>query len=88
MSWALISASVWVLAATVTALLPMKRQMVPGITLLVLAPVLIVWIGWQHGWLWAAFGLFAFLSMFRNPLIYFVRKALGKPVDLPPELRK
>jgi hypothetical protein len=88
MSWALISACIWVLAAAVTALLPMKRQMLPGITLLVLAPVLIAWIGWQHGWLWAAFGLFALVSMFRNPLIYFAKKAMGKPVELPKELQE
>ncbi len=88
MSWALIVACIWVLAATVTAMLPMKRQMAPGITLLVLAPVLIAWIGWQHGWLWAVFGLFAFVSMFRNPLIYFAKKAMGKPVELPKELQE
>jgi hypothetical protein len=78
----------WVLAATATAFLPMKRQMIPGIALLLAAPVLIVWIGVAYGWLWAALGLFAFLSMFRNPLIYFAKRALGKPVELPPELRK
>jgi Protein of unknown function (DUF2484) len=88
MSWALIWACIWVLAAAVTALLPMKRQMLPGVTLLVLAPVLIVWIGWQHGWAWAAFGVFAFVSMFRNPLIYFAKKAMGKPVELPKELQE
>ena len=34
----------------------------------------------MHGWLWLALAaLFAFLSMFRNPLLYFGRKALGLP---------
>ncbi len=88
MTVTVIIASLWVLAATVTALLPMKRQMIPGIALLMAAPVLIIWIGWQHGWLWAAFGLFAFLSMFRNPLIYFAKKVMGKPVELPKELQE
>ncbi len=88
MSGVLILACLWVVAATVTALLPMKRQMLPGVILLALAPVLIVWIGWQHGWLWAACGTFAFVSMFRNPLIYFAKKAMGKPVDLPKELQE
>jgi hypothetical protein len=88
MSWALILACLWAIAASVTALLPMKRQMLPGVTLLALAPVLIVWIGWQHGWVWAAFGIFAFVSMFRNPLIYFAKKAMGKPVELPKELQE
>jgi hypothetical protein len=84
----LIAGVIWVLAATIVALLPMRRQYVPGVALLLAAPVLIVWIGWTHGWLWAAFGLFGFLSMFRNPLIYFWKKATGRPVELPPELRE
>ena len=67
MSPALIVGCLWVVAAAITAMLPMRRQMVPGIALLVIAPVLIVWIGASHGWWWAALGLFAFLSMFRNP---------------------
>lgn len=88
MSWPLILGCLWVLAAAGTAMLPMQRQMVPGLTLLAAAPVLLVWIGWTHGWLWLAIGLFAFLSMFRNPLLYFLRRALGKPARLPKELEK
>jgi hypothetical protein len=59
----------------------------PGIALLIAAPLLILWIGATHGWWWAAFGLFAFLSMFRNPLRYFIGRAVGRPMELPPELR-
>ena len=88
MSMPLILGCLWVLVAAATAMLPMRRQMVPGLALLVAAPVLLVWIGWVHGWLWLAFGLFAFLSMFRNPLLYFLRRALGKPAPLPRELDK
>ncbi len=88
MSLPLIMGCLWVIAATVTALLPMKQQMVPGMTLLVLAPVLLLWIGLTHGWLWVALGLFAFVSMFRRPLIYFARRGLGLPVELPSDLRK
>jgi signal transduction histidine kinase len=84
----LILGCVWVLVAAITAMLPMRRQMVPGVALLVVAPVLLVWIGWLHGWLWLAFGLFAFVSMFRNPLLYFARRAVGKPAPLPKELEK
>jgi hypothetical protein len=76
----------WVLASAIVAMLPMRHQMVPGVALLLAAPVLLVWIGWVHGWLWLAFGLFAFVSMFRNPLRYFVRRALGLPAPLPKEL--
>jgi hypothetical protein len=88
MSAAVIAGCLWVLAATVTTMLPMRRQMVPGTALLLAGPPLVVWIGATHGWVWAAFGLFAFLSMFRNPLRYFVYRALGRPVEIPPELRE
>lgn len=79
MSLPLIIGALWVVAAAITAMLPMRTQMVPGITLLIAAPVLLVWIGLTHGWLWLAFGTFAFVSMFRNPLLYFIRRALGYP---------
>lgn len=88
MSAPLILGCLWVLAAAATAMLPMRRQMVPGLTLLAAAPFLLVWIGYRHGWVWLAFGLFAFLSMFRNPLLYFLRRALGRPARLPKELEK
>jgi hypothetical protein len=78
MSLPLILGCLWVLAAAATALLPMKRQFAPGVTLLSLAPVLIVWIGWLHGWPWAAFGLFALLSMFRRPLFHLAARLSGK----------
>lgn len=82
----LIAACLWVLAATVTAFLPMRRQMVPGIALLVAAPVILIWIGTEHGpWL-ALAGLAGFVSMFRNPLIHLARRAAGRPAPLPPEL--
>jgi Protein of unknown function (DUF2484) len=88
MSVPLILGGLWVIAATVVAMLPMRRQMLPGVVLLIAAPVLLIWIGWAHGWLWLGVGLLAFLSMFRNPLLYFARRALGRPAELPPELRK
>ena len=88
MSLPLILGCVWVLAATATAMLPMRRQMVPGLALLVAAPVLLGWIGYAHGWIWLAIGLFAFLSIFRNPLLYFLRRAMGRPAPLPKELEK
>jgi hypothetical protein len=88
LSTPLILGALWVVAATITAMLPMRRQMIPGVALLIAAPVLLVWIGWAHGWLWLAFGVFAFLSMFRNPLLYFARRALGRPAPLPKELEK
>jgi hypothetical protein len=55
---------------------------------LLIAPFLLGWIGWVHGWIWVFAGAFAFLSMFRNPLIYFIRRAVGRPAPLPKELEK
>lgn len=87
MSLSLLFGALWVLASAAVAFLPMRRQYVPGVALLLAAPVLIGLIFAEHGWIWGAVALFAFLSMFRNPLIYLVRKALGKPVRRPEELR-
>lgn len=82
MSLPLILACVWALAATATALLPMRLQMVPGLALLITAPVLLVWIGLVHGaWVVVA-ATGGFLSMFRRPLIYIARRAMGR--KLPP----
>jgi hypothetical protein len=83
MSPSLLLASLWVVAATVTALLPMRRQYVPRVTLLVLAPFLLGYIGWQHGFWIAALGLAAFVSMFRNPLRYLWRRARGEKPEIP-----
>lgn len=85
MSPALTAAALWVLAATVTAFLPRVRQFRPGVTLLVLAPLLLVWIGLSHGVLWALVGLAGFLSMFRHPLIYLLRRMSGLPAGSSPE---
>lgn len=84
----LILGALWVIAASITAMLPMRAQMIPGLTLLAAAPLLLLWIGLTHGPLWTAIGSFALLSMFRRPLNYFARKALGlKLPPLPPELQ-
>ncbi len=84
----LVIGCLWVVAATITAMLPMRMQRYPGLPLLIAAPPLLVWIGYVHGYLWVAIGLFAFVSMFRRPLNYFARLALGLPLpELPPELR-
>ena len=74
MSAALIAGALWVLVSALVAMLPMRRQYAPGLGLLLLAPGLILWIGWVHGWLWTALAAFAFVSMFRNPLRYLWKK--------------
>ncbi|WP_395541952.1 DUF2484 family protein [Neotabrizicola sp. sgz301269] len=88
MSGALIAAIFWALTATVTALLPMRRQMVPGLALMIAAPLLIIWIGYVHGWLACILALLAFVSMFRNPLLYVFRRMTGRAAPVPPELER
>ena len=83
MTASVIACAIWALAATIVAFLPMRRQYAPGVTLLVLAPVLIVWLGVQHGWIFALVAFGGFVSMFRNPLRYFWRKWRGQDPRLP-----
>ena len=71
MTYSLIIGCLWVLVATGMAMLPMRRQFPIGVTLLIAAPVLIVWIGVDYGWVVAVLALLAFLSMFRRPLMHF-----------------
>ncbi len=81
MSLSLILACLWVLASAIVAALPMRRQYVPGVALLIAAPVLIGVIFYEHGPLLGAAAVFGFVSMFRRPLWYFGRKALGIPAE-------
>jgi hypothetical protein len=82
-STSLVLACLWVVAATVTALLPMRYQMLPGGFLLLATPVLLGYIAYQHG-IWIFFlGLAAFISMFRRPLGYLWRRMRGEHPELP-----
>jgi len=83
MSLSLTLGALFIVASACVALLPIRRQMVPGGILLLLAPVLLGFIGYQHGWIWLALGLAAFLSMFRNPLRYLWARAKGEHPELP-----
>jgi hypothetical protein len=79
----LVVAALWVLAATLVACLPMRYQYIPGIGLLMAAPVLIYMIAQSYGVLLSGLALLAFVSMFRNPLRYFAKRAMGKKPELP-----
>lgn len=76
MSGAAVLACLWVLAATAVAFLPMRRQYAPGLLLLGLAPILLVWLWAVHGGWVAGLAALGFVSMFRHPLIWLGRKAL------------
>ena len=78
MTPSLIAACLWVLAATMTALLPMRRQMAPGLLLLASAPLLILWVAATVAWWMGLLALLAFLSMFRRPLCALLRWARGR----------
>jgi len=78
MPLSLIFACLWVLAATVTAMLPMRLQYAPGLSLLLLAVPLLVWVGYENGPWPTLIAGFAVISLFRRPLGYYIRKALGK----------
>ncbi len=82
MSWSVIAAVIWVFAATGVAMLPMRRQFPPGFALLIAAPLVIIWLGLDFGWLVSLGALAAFISMFRNPIRYYWRKWRG--IENPP----
>lgn len=73
----------WVFASAGVAMLPMRQQYIPGVALLLLAPVLIVLIGIQVGWFMALLAIAAFVSMFRNPLVYLAAKLRGQNPPVP-----
>ena len=78
MTSSLIAGCLWVLAAAATAMLPMRRQMAPGLLLLATAPPLILWTAAGVAWWAGLLALIAFLSMFRRPLAALIRWAAGR----------
>ena len=73
----------WVIASAIVAMLPMRHQYVPGVFLLLAAPALIFWVGTSVSWWAALLAVFAFVSMYRNPLRYFLARARGHRPELP-----
>ena len=83
MSLPAILACLWVVAAAITAALPMRRQYGPGIALLLLAPLLILWLSAAHGAWIGLVAVLGFVSMFRNPLRYLLARARGEKPEVP-----
>ena len=78
MALSLILACLWVLAAAIVSMLPMRFQYLPGVTLLVLAVPLTVFVAIEVGVLWVLVVVFAVLSMFRRPLYFIARRLLAR----------
>lgn len=64
-------------------MLPIRRQYIPGIALLLVAPVLLYFITREVGWIPMLLALAAFVSMFRNPLRYILARLRGQNPELP-----
>lgn len=78
--WACI---LWVFLSATVATFPLRMQYIPGAILLGAAPVLLLLIGVQAGWLYALPALVAFVSMFRNPLRFVLAKLRGQEFHVP-----
>ncbi len=78
MSLSLILSCLWVIAASITAMLPMRRQFAPGIALLICAPPLLLYLGYEHNpWVVLA-ACAAIISMFRRPLGHLLRHLIAR----------
>jgi hypothetical protein len=73
----------WVIASAGVSMLPIRQQFIPGAALLLLAPVLIVMIGIYVGWFMALLAIGAFVSMYRNPLMFLAARLRGQNPPLP-----
>ncbi|MBU2935368.1 DUF2484 family protein [Pacificibacter marinus] len=60
---------IWALATMGLAPLPIKYQILPGVGLLLVLPVLLIWLGRDYGALPVVVCIFAAVSMFRKPLM-------------------
>ncbi|NDR56569.1 DUF2484 family protein [Aliiruegeria sabulilitoris] len=73
----LVLGCLWVLLGAATAMLPLRYQTLPGLTLLLSAPWLVWQIGGDYGWLPLLLATVAVLSMFRKPLRYLALRVTG-----------
>ncbi|MEO1551268.1 MAG: DUF2484 family protein [Pseudomonadota bacterium] len=71
-------ALLWILAVSVTAMMPFPRHKPFAVALLALFPVVLGFLLWQVGWVWGVPVLLAALSMYRKPLVYGVKRLMGR----------
>lgn len=85
MTPSLIAGALWVLAATLTAFLPIRKQIIPGTILGLGGLGLLIWIGAENGWIWTALGFLAFASLFRNGFKVIPMLLRGEKIEIPDE---
>ncbi|GAB5445594.1 DUF2484 family protein [Gymnodinialimonas sp.] len=78
MSLALTLACIWAVLSAFVAMMPMRFQWPLGFPLLVLSIPMVGYVGYSHGWIWSAVIVAGVISMYRNPLRYFLNRARGK----------
>lgn len=60
---------IWVLASAAVAMMPVHRQIIPGVALMAAGPVLVVTIALQVGVMGGVFAVWAYFSMYHRPLV-------------------
>lgn len=85
MTPSLIALCLLLLAATSLAVLPVRRQIVPGIVLGVVAIGVLIWVGVENGWLWTLAALAAFASLGRNGVKQIPALIRGEKLEIPEE---
>ena len=81
MSMTMALAVIWVIAATIVAVMPLHHQFRPGSLLLAASPPMLVMLALDFGLLVGMMACCAFVSMFRHPLRYFWSKLRATPGD-------
>ncbi|MFD2738529.1 DUF2484 family protein [Sulfitobacter aestuarii] len=72
----------WICAAAGAALLPPRHRYIPGLSLMLAAPVLLGGVVARTGWLPGALALCAFLSISRAPLCTLLKQMRGSEPEL------
>ena len=80
---AAVFACLWVVAAALVAMLPMRWQILPGLALLAAAAPLLWRLGADYGPWAAALAVLALLSMFRRPLRHLLTRARRRQPESP-----
>lgn len=74
----LVALAIWALATMALAPLPLRYQIFPGLALLLVLPVLLIWTGRVHGYLPVLIGFAAAVSLFRKPLKVLWRRLVRR----------